>query len=167
LLDFSRQRKPDKTITDLNTILQECVKLVENQAIFHNIGIIQKFDPDMPRIILDPSQLQQVILNLIINAAEAMEEGGVLTIETEHIPADHAVKISISDTGCGIPDENMDKLFDPFFTTKEVGHGTGLGLAISYGIIREHGGYLEVESEIGKGTTFTVYLPMQIEEEAA
>jgi two-component system NtrC family sensor kinase len=166
LLDFSRQRKPDKTITNLNSVIDECIRLVENQAIFHNIELNEELDPDIPRIILDPSQLQQVMLNLIINAAEAMEEDGVLTIKTEHIPADHAVKISISDTGCGIPEENMDKLFDPFFTTKEVGHGTGLGLAISYGIIREHGGYLEVESEIGKGTTFTVYLPMQIEEEA-
>jgi two-component system NtrC family sensor kinase len=166
LLDFSRQRKPDKTIVDLNSVLNECVRLVENQSIFHNIEIKQDFDSDLPRIILDPSQLQQVILNLIINAAEAMEDGGVLTISTEHIPTDHAVKVSVSDSGCGIPEENMDKLFDPFFTTKEVGHGTGLGLAISYGIIREHGGYLEVDSEVGKGTTFTVYLPMQIEEEA-
>jgi two-component system NtrC family sensor kinase len=164
LLDFSRQRKPDKTIVNLNSVLQECVRLVENQAIFHNIQIVQEFDPKLPRIILDPSQLQQVILNLIINAAEAMEDGGVLTICTEHMAADHAVRISVSDTGCGIPEENMDKLFDPFFTTKEVGHGTGLGLAISYGIIREHGGYLEVASEVGSGTTFTVYLPMQIEE---
>lgn len=165
LLDFSRQRKPDKTIVDLNSVLQECVRLVENQAKFHNIQIVQEFDPKLPRIILDPSQLQQVILNLIINAAEAMDDGGVLTISTEHMTADHAVKISVSDTGCGIPEENMDRLFDPFFTTKEVGHGTGLGLAISYGIIREHGGYLEVDSEVGQGTTFTIYLPMQIEEE--
>lgn len=165
LLDFSRQRKPDKMIVDLNSVLQECLTLVENQALFHNIELKQEFDPGIPRIILDPSQLQQVILNLIINAAEAMEEGGELNIKTHHLPSDHAVGISVSDTGYGIPEEHMEKLFDPFFTTKEVGHGTGLGLAISYGIVREHGGSIDVNSDVGKGTTFTVYLPLQIEEE--
>lgn len=165
LLDFSRQRKPDKTIVVLNSVLQECLTLVENQALFHNIELRQEFDRTIPRIILDPSQLQQVFLNLIINAAEAMEDGGELTISTRHIPSEHAVAISVTDTGYGIPEDNMDKLFDPFFTTKEVGHGTGLGLAISYGIVREHGGTIDVDSEVGKGTTFTVHLPLQIEEE--
>ncbi len=166
LLDFSRQRKPDKTICDLNTVVQECLTLVENQATFHNIEIIHDFDPKLPKVLLDPSQIQQVILNMIINAAEAMHEGDCcLSVSTRVAPDQKAVEILVSDTGEGIHPEDMEKLFDPFFTTKEVGHGTGLGLAISYGIVKEHGGVIHVDSVLNSGTTFTIRLPIRVEEE--
>jgi signal transduction histidine kinase len=108
--------------------------------------------------------MQQVFLNMIVNAAEAMEDGGTITTGTRSNSTENYIVINITDTGQGIPEENFDKLFDPFFTTKEVGHGTGLGLAISYGIIKEHGGEIFVESELGKGTTFLIRLPLEKEE---
>jgi two-component system NtrC family sensor kinase len=161
LLDFSRQRKPDTTVCDINSVLEECVSLLENQAPFHNIQLVKELEQGLPMILVDPSQMQQVFINIIINAAEAMEEGGQLTLKTRFDPTDEFVEIDFTDTGHGIPEEYMEKLFDPFFTTKEVGHGTGLGLAISYGIIKEHQGTISVESEVDKGTTFQVRLPKQ------
>jgi two-component system NtrC family sensor kinase len=144
--------------------MQECLTFIENQATFQNIEFMKHFEPDLPMILVDPSQMQQVFLNMIINAAEAMEEGGELTIQTKLDPTGDFISIEISDTGYGIPEEHFDKLFDPFFTTKEVGHGTGLGLAISYGIVKEHKGTINVESTLGKGTTFIIRLPIRPEE---
>ena len=166
LLDFSRQRKPDKRLSSVNRILEECVSLVDNQVLFHNIRIVTNPNKDLPQILMDPSQIQQIFMNLIINAAEAMNGAGKLTLTTRFVPADNAVEVDFSDTGHGISEEDLDRIFDPFFTTKEVGHGTGLGLAISYGIIKEHKGTISVESQMGKGTTFTVRLPVTTEQEA-
>jgi two-component system NtrC family sensor kinase len=163
LLDFSRQRKPQKRSYDVNLILQECVSLVENQALFHNIQITKDFKENLPLVIIDPSQIQQVIMNMIINAAEAMDGSGRLTLATRFDPVEKFIEVEFTDTGRGISEENMERVFDPFFTTKEAGHGTGLGLAISYGIIKEHKGTISVESEIGKGTTFIVRLPVTTE----
>jgi two-component system NtrC family sensor kinase len=160
LLDFSRQRKPDTTICDINAVIQECVTFVENQASFQNIEFNELLETDMSMTVVDPSQMQQVFLNMIINAAEAMEDGGTLTLETRSNLTENSIEISITDTGYGIPEEHFAKLFDPFFTTKEVGHGTGLGLAISYGIIKEHGGEISVESKVGEGSTFLIRLPI-------
>ncbi|MFZ5822153.1 MAG: sensor histidine kinase [Chloroflexota bacterium] len=160
LLDFSRHKNPDKALCNINTLLTGCVSLVENQAIFHNIEIISNLDPSLPMIIVDPSQVERVFLNLIINAAEAMEGSGKLTITTTMDAKTRCIDIDVKDTGPGITDENLEKIFDPFFTTKETGHGVGLGLAISHGIVNEHGGSLTVETEPGKGTTFTVSLPL-------
>ncbi|HEY44192.1 MAG TPA: HAMP domain-containing protein [Anaerolineae bacterium] len=165
LLDFSRQRKPDKTICDINSVIEECVALVENQALFHNIKITKQFEENLPKVVVDPSQMQQVFMNMIINAAEAIEESGQLNLETRYNPDQELFEIAITDTGHGIPEEDMEKLFDPFFTTKEVGHGTGLGLAISYGIIKEHKGTILVETAVGKGTTFLIRLPVKVAEE--
>ena len=167
LLDFSRQRKPDKTICDINAVMEECVALIENQALFHNIEITKQFEEDLPMVVVDPSQMQQVFMNMIINAAEAMEDSGRLDLATRFIRGEDLFEIEITDTGQGIPEENMEKLFDPFFTTKDVGHGTGLGLAISYGIIKEHKGTISVETEVGKGTTFLIRLPMKAMEEGS
>lgn len=164
LLDFSRQRKPDTTVCDINTVIQECVTFVENQASFQNIEIVERFETDLPMTVVDPSQMQQVFLNMIINAAEAMEDGGTLTLKTHSNFTENSIEISITDTGYGIPEEHFAKLFDPFFTTKEVGHGTGLGLAISYGIIREHDGEISVESKVGEGSTFLIRLPLRKED---
>jgi two-component system NtrC family sensor kinase len=166
LLDFSRQRKPDKRLFDVNVVLQECVSLVANQALFHNIEIVQNLAEPLPRLLMDPSQIQQVFMNLIINAAEAMNGAGRLTLRTRFDPCAQVVEAQFTDTGHGIRLEDKERIFDPFFTTKEVGHGTGLGLAISYGIIKEHNGMVTVESEAGRGATFTVRLPVTNEEGA-
>jgi two-component system NtrC family sensor kinase len=167
LLDFARQRKPDKTLCMVNSVLQECVSLVENQALFHNIQIIENYQSDLPMVVIDPAQIERVFMNLIINAAEAMDGAGRLTLTT-HLSTDRqCIDIEVSDTGHGIREEDMDKIFDPFFTTKDVGHGTGLGLAISYGIVKGHKGTIAAESEIGKGTTFTVKLPVNGTKEGA
>lgn len=163
LLDFSRQKKPDKTHCNINTLLQGCVSLVEKHAIFHNISITWNLQEDLPSVILDPSQVERVFLNLIINAAEAMDGNGRLSLATRFIRKKKLVEIKVQDTGHGISQENITKIFDPFFTTKETGHGVGLGLAISYGIVKEHKGNLYVESELEKGTTFTITFPLTSE----
>jgi two-component system NtrC family sensor kinase len=160
LLDFARQRKPEKRLSNVNRVLEECVSLVDNQALFHNIRIVQHLAQDLPKVLMDPSQIQQVFMNMIINAAEAMHGNGQLTITTRHVLADSAVEVEFTDSGHGIKEEDLDRIFNPFFTTKEVGHGTGLGLAISYGIVQEHKGTITVESQEGQGATFTIRLPV-------
>jgi two-component system NtrC family sensor kinase len=166
LLDFSRQRKPQKRSSDVNLILQECVSLIDDQTLFHNIQIIKDIKENLPRVVIDPSQMQQVFINMIMNAAEAMDGSGQLTLTTRLEPIDGFIEIEFIDTGHGISDENLERIFDPFFTTKEMGHGTGLGLAISYGIIKEHQGTISVQSEVDKGTTFVVRLPVTTETQA-
>ncbi len=159
LLDFSRQKTPHRSAFDVNMVLDECVSLVERQEMFHNIEIVRDLEPGLPEVIMDPSQIQQVFMNLIINAAEAMDGTGRLILRTKLGPQSQCVEISVADTGVGITPEHMGKVFVPFFTTKEAGQGVGLGLAISYKIIQEHKGQMGVESEPGKGTTFTIRLP--------
>ncbi len=160
LLDFSRHRNPDKTLCSVNNLLRRCVSLVDRQTIFHNIEIVMNLDESDPLVVVDPSQVERVFLNLIINAADAMDNNGTLTLITGQDQAMKCVEIKVRDTGHGISEENMEKIFDPFFTTKETGHGVGLGLAISFGIVNEHNGAITVESESGKGTTFTVSFPL-------
>ena len=161
LLDFSRQRQPDKSYFDINMIIDECISLVEMQALFHNIHISRNFQANLPLAVIDPSQIERVFMNMIINAAEAMNGNGYLTINTRENQKTGQIDIAFSDTGHGISPENLRKIFDPFFTTKDVGHGTGLGLAISYGLVRSHNGSIQVESTVGEGTTFIVSLPME------
>ncbi|MCA2000363.1 MAG: cache domain-containing protein [Chloroflexi bacterium] len=160
LLDFSRHKNPDKTLCSVNNLLRRCVSLVERQTIFQNIEIVMELDESDPLAVVDPSQVERVFLNLIINAADAMENGGTLTLITRRDQAMKCVEVKVRDTGHGIAEENMEKIFDPFFTTKETGHGVGLGLAISYGIVKEHNGAINVESAPGKGATFTVSFPL-------
>jgi two-component system NtrC family sensor kinase len=161
LLDFSRQRQPDKSFFDINAIIDDCISLVELQALFHNIHIIRNLQADLPLAVIDPSQIERVFMNMIINAAEAMDGNGHLTINTRENKKTNHIEIAFSDTGHGISEENLKKIFDPFFTTKDVGHGTGLGLAISYGLVRSHKGSILVESTVGEGTTFIVSLPIE------
>jgi len=161
LLDFSRQRQPDKSYYDINAIIDECISLVELQALFHNIHINRNLQAGLPLAVIDPSQIEQVFMNMIINAAEAMDGNGYLTISTRVNEITKDVEIAFSDTGPGISEENLRKIFDPFFTTKDVGHGTGLGLAISYGLVRSHKGSILVDSIVGEGTTFIVSLPIE------
>ncbi|HUV66738.1 MAG TPA: cache domain-containing protein [Sedimentisphaerales bacterium] len=163
LLDFARQSEPNIEESDVDEILKRTLSLLENQALFQNIKITTTLSASLPRAMMDSGQIQQVFTNIIFNAAEAMAGEGELAVVSRTTPGDEWVEIEFTDTGCGIPRENLEKIFDPFFTTKEVGRGTGLGLAVSYGIIARHKGTIEVESEPGKGTTFIVRLPLRIE----
>jgi two-component system, NtrC family, sensor kinase len=159
LLDFARQRKPDKKLWNINTLIDNTLSLLEKQAPFHNIEIKKDFKADMPPLFIDGDQIEQVFMNILLNAADAMaEKGGKLTIRTDL--KDGMAEVSFADTGVGITREHISKLFDPFFTTKQTGRGTGLGLAISYGIVQSHNGDIKVESELGKGSTFYVKLPI-------
>ncbi len=159
LLEFSRPKEPEMVPTDIHEVLDRALAIFEPQALFQNIKVQKEFS-EVPRVIADGSQLQQVFTNIISNAAEAMAGSGVLTIRTSWEKETGLIKIEFTDTGHGIRPEDMKRLFEPFFTTKEVGKGTGLGLAISYGIVQKHQGSIEVRSEIGKGSTFTVVLPI-------
>ena len=163
LLSFAREKKLRASEVNVNDILEEVLSLVVNQSLFHNIKIKKSFDQGPQTIVADETQLKQVFLNIILNAAQAMEGNGKLTIST--IFDKKQIKIKIADTGPGIPPEVMGKLFSPFFTTKE--KGTGLGLAISYGIIERHQGKIDVETDLGKGSTFVITLPVSVSEETA
>jgi two-component system NtrC family sensor kinase len=163
LLDFSRQTEPKVEQSDVNEILKRTLSLVENQALFQNVKINSEFSPSLPKAMMDSSQIQQVFTNIILNAAESIEGQGELTVATRIAPDNESIEIKFTDTGCGIPQENLEKLFDPFFTTKEVGRGTGLGLAVSYGIVARHKGTINVKSKPGQGSTFVVRLPLKTE----
>ena len=160
LLQFSRHSKVNPELADLNKILQNTLSLVTKQAQFLNITVAVNYDPQLPPVMADKSELEEVFMNILINAAQAMQERGTITITTRHSAADNSVEVLISDTGCGVPPDKIDKLFHPFFTTKESGQGTGLGLSIAYGIITSHHGSISVESEVGKGSTFKIRLPI-------
>jgi signal transduction histidine kinase len=148
--------------TDINDVVNRALSIFERQALFQNIRI-QKECSDLPRLIADGAQLQQVFTNIIANAAEAMDGNGVLTIRTYLNCQTDCIKVDFTDTGHGVREEDKPRLFEPFFTTKEVGKGTGLGLAISYGIVQKHQGSIQVQSELGKGSTFTVVFPLKKE----
>lgn len=160
LLDFSRQTQIEAAIADINQILHGTLALLTQQALFHNVQVVSDLDETLPKVFVDVGQMQQVFLNIILNAVEAMEGKGKLTI-TSRLDADgQHVLLSISDTGPGIPKEVINKIFEPFFTTKPQGKGTGLGLAIAYGIVQKHKGEITVQSRVNEGTTFTVRLPV-------
>jgi two-component system NtrC family sensor kinase len=167
LLDFSRQRKSNKTLYDVNKVLRQCVSLLENQVLFHNIEMESTLAADLPMTVLDPSQLERVFMNIIINAAEAMEGKGRLVMATKYDPGTEHIEIMFSDTGPGISQENLKRVFSPFFTTKDAGHGVGLGLAISYGIVKDHNGDIRVENPPGGGAKFVVRLPVTSEGEGS
>jgi len=166
LLAFSRQTKLDQEPTDVNMLIRSVILPMENQALIKGVSI--KFNPgeNLPTVTLDRNQFQSVLINLIINALDATEPGGTINIYTTtglsaSDTGHKGVEITIADTGCGIPPDNLDKLFDPFFTTKEVGQGTGLGLSVSYGIVQRHRGTIRVQSELGKGSTFFIWIPIE------
>lgn len=160
LLDFSRQSKAEKELVDVNKIIEETLSLIAKQAQFFNVNIIRNCDPDLPWVMADQSQLQQVFMNILMNAVQAMDERGTITVVTRYVASASCIELAISDTGRGIPPDKIDRIFDPFFTSKTSGEGTGLGLSIAYGIVTTHGGTISVRSEIGKGSTFTIRLPL-------
>ncbi len=166
LLDFSRQTELDREPTDVNRVIRQTLSLVENQALIKGVSL--NFEPGegLPTITLDRNQIQSVFLNILINALDATDAGGSITVTSgigvsTSKPGQKGIEILFTDTGCGIPPENLNRLFDPFFTTKDVGQGTGLGLSVSYGIVERHGGTIWVQSKVGKGSTFKVWLPIE------
>jgi signal transduction histidine kinase len=163
LLDFARQSPPAFRPVDLNAIVNRAFELAEHPARLQHIQTIKKLDSSLPEMTADFDQLQQVFTNLILNAIQAMPDGGTLTLRTSF--SDGWFKVEVRDTGCGISQENMRKLYTPFFTTKQEVKGVGLGLAVSYGIVQRHLGKIEVQSREGEGSLFTVYLPAQREKE--
>ena len=161
LLNFARQQDVMAQQTNVHLLMDQMIKGFDQQPTFDAIKVIREYSPDLPTIQADPGQLQQVFVNLITNAAEAMEGGGTLTISTRSI-GDQSVEIKFTDTGGGIPKEDFHKIFTPFYTTKILGKGTGLGLSIVYGIIKMHRGQITVQSKIQEGTTFTITLPVRL-----
>lgn len=159
LLDFARRKDPLIQGVDVNKLIEDMAKLVEKEASQKNIRIVRAYRKDMPTIHTDPPLLRQVILNLLNNASYAVRENGEIRIETRALD-NGLTELVIKDNGCGIPKNDLGKIFDPFFTTKPPGKGTGLGLSICHGIIVRLGGQITVESEPGKGTAFTVRLPI-------
>lgn len=157
LLDFARERAVVKEPLNVNEVIVRTVRLIRNQKLFDRIVIAEELANDLPVIEGDMNQLQQVLLNLALNACEAMPSGGTLAISTR--AEDRGVVVQLADTGCGIRPEHLEQVFEPFFTTKPVGKGTGLGLSVSYGIVQQHGGTIELASEPGRGTTFTLIFP--------
>ncbi len=161
LLGFARRMEPIREQVDVNRTLNDTIDFLENESKFRNINIHIDPQPDLPKIRSDSSQLQQVFLNIMNNAIDAIGKGGEIHIETSYLAKNYEIMIRIADNGPGITKENLNKIFDPFFTTKKVGEGTGLGLSIVYSIIEKLGGRIVVASEIGQGTTFTIYFPVQ------
>jgi signal transduction histidine kinase len=154
--DFARAENKEWLWADLNSGLDSTLNIVRNEIKYH--CTLNKVYGDIPKVYCIPSQINQVLMNLLVNAAQSIPKKGEITIRTGQVGEE--VFISISDTGSGIPAENLTQIFEPFFTTKPVGKGTGLGLAISFDIVKQHRGRIEVESTVGKGTTFTVWLPV-------
>jgi two-component system NtrC family sensor kinase len=160
LLSFSRQKELEHSRIDINHIIRSVTLLCRHRMELQNIAIIEKLDSDLPEITGDYNQIQQCIMNVIFNAMEVMPDGGKLTLSTSFERKKRMVHIKITDTGCGIPDENLSIIFEPFFSTKEEGKGVGLGLSVVYGIIREHQGSIFVDSKVGSGSTFTIRFPI-------
>ncbi len=166
LLDFAREAKPQLARTHLRPLLRRCLTLMEHQSAARQISFSLAPDGNLPDIQIDPHQIEQVFTNILMNAVDATPEGGKITVSTNLRKREDGpfIEVHFVDTGVGIPPEDLLRIFDPFFTTKEVGKATGLGLSVSYGIVRAHGGFIEVKSAVGSGTTFTVALPVKEDE---
>ncbi len=163
MLDFARAPEQEKTLTNINDILRDILLLVSYQPEYKNIVIKEDLNPAVPGIMAVHGQLKQVFMNVIINALQSMPEGGELIISTALNGDRKKIIVTVKDTGHGITEEEMSRIFQPFYTSKKT--GTGLGLSISYGIIKGHGGEIEVKSDLEKGTAFLIYLPVEGEEE--
>ncbi|HEX6738586.1 MAG TPA: ATP-binding protein [Vicinamibacteria bacterium] len=159
LLDFSRSRRPEVRPTDLNALCEQATDLVGHQMQLKRVKLARDLHPGLPTIPADEGQIRQVLIALLMNALDASGEGGTITVATHDGP-DGRVRLSVSDNGAGIAPEHLDKIFNPFFTTKPTGQGTGLGLAVCHGVVTAHGGEIRVESHVGKGTRFSVELPV-------
>ncbi len=160
LLEFSREKEPTRLKVEFNNIIAKAVKIIENEYRLRHIILEKQLAEDLPEITVDPSQVEQVVVNLLLNAAEAVETEGRVVIESRLGGSGNRLDIIVSDNGCGIETHQMSRIFDPFFSTKA--EGTGLGLAVIYGLVRNHQGTINVSSKAGEGTTFTVSLPLDL-----
>jgi two-component system NtrC family sensor kinase len=164
LLDFARQETPESKPVQINRVLSNVIGFLEDHVLFRRISVQTDLDPALPRVRGDENKLEQVFINLFVNAAQSMDGNGTMSMRTEFVPDTSRVQIECSDTGCGIDDEHLGKIFEPFFTTKQGGKGTGLGLSICHGIVEQYGGSIGIETSKGHGSTFTVSLPIAEEE---
>jgi len=160
LLSFSRECTMEMKCVDINDVLESVITLTRHKMELQNVQLVTKLSGSHLEVVGDKNALQQCFLNLIFNAVEAMPGGGTLTVVSEREEAKKRIRVSILDTGCGIPEEELDHIMEPFFTTKKEGEGTGLGLSIVYGVVKSHGGHVEVESRQGAGSQFTLYFPV-------
>jgi two-component system NtrC family sensor kinase len=163
LLQFSRQRDFMPETANLNHVLEQVITMMRRQGAFGAVGVDEQYAPNLPGVEVDVARIKQVFLNIINNAVYVMPNGGSLTIRT--LVNDRGVRVEFEDTGPGIAPEHRDRIFDPFFTTKPEVSGTGLGLSVSLGIVQSHGGTILVNSEVGKGATFIVVLPLRVDGE--
>jgi len=167
LLAFSRQSEIDVAETDLNAIVEKTLFLIGHKLELQGITLTKELGPDMPKVTCDADQIQQAVFAILINAVEAMADGGELMVTTRRVEGGNGegpwVEVTVSDTGTGIPEEVMPRLFEPFFTTKENKRGVGLGLSVVYGIVKRHRGRVDVKSEVGRGTTFVMAIPVKAE----
>lgn len=159
LLEFSREKKPQKTLVNINEIIKKTVSMLRNEFSLDHINVTADLSDEVPDSFIDQNQMQQVFINLILNAVEAVKDNGEINIRSNVINNHKRIRIDVSDNGCGIDQEHSGKLFEPFFTTKP--KGTGLGLAVTYGIIRNHKGDIRFCSTPGKGSTFIVEIPVE------
>jgi len=159
LLVFAHQTPPKKTRVDLNQIVEDSLYFFEARCAKEGVELVRNLSPDLPEIIADPAQLNQLIVNLVVNALQAMKEKGKITIHTQAY--DRQVCLVVEDTGTGMADDVLEQIFIPFFTTKDIGQGTGLGLPVVHGIVTAHGGSINVESEFGRGSRFEIRLPVE------
>ncbi len=160
LLNFARTSKPKTDLIRIDEALEDVLNFIQQHAGLENIDIKKDYDPSLPEMHLDEKKIKQVLMNLIMNAKHAIGERGTLSLSTGFNSSDHQIFVEVADTGYGIEKKNLVRVFDPFFTTKSTGEGTGLGLSVSYGIIKNHGGEIQVKSEIGKGSAFKILLPL-------
>jgi len=158
LLVFARQMPPQKTRINLNQVIEEGLYFFEARCAKVGIELVRSLSPELPEITADPGQMNQAVVNLVVNALQAMPEGGTLTVRTRL--CDHNVSLVVEDTGIGMSEDVLQQVFVPFFTTKDVGQGTGLGLPVVHGIVTSHGGTIRVESKAGRGTRFEIRLPV-------
>jgi len=161
LMLFSRQKTPEKTLFSINERIDDGLYLLESRIRKSKIKLVKNLGEDLPQIKIDTRQLHQVLVNIVVNAIQAMPEGGTLTISTEK--SINTITLKVEDTGTGMTKDQIDKIFIPFFTTKDINEGTGLGLPVVLGIVQSHGGYIDVESTPGEGSTFIVKFPINVE----
>ncbi len=161
LLNFARESEPETDVVQIHDIIDDVLNFMQHHSNLVDIRVETEYDPQVPSLQLDEKKIKQVFINLIMNAKHAVDSGGMIKITTSFDSRTGLLSIMVADTGHGIEKKNLSRIFDPFFTTKPTGEGTGLGLSVSYGIIRNHGGDIAVDSEIGKGSTFTITLPVE------
>ena len=159
MLKFCKPDSDERSPTNLNTLLKETLLFYERQFKNQNIRVSTQFDDNLPILMAIPNQLKQVFINMVINANAAMTSGGELRISSRYNAVGNEIVVSIEDTGVGIPQENLERIFEAFFTTRKEVKGVGLGLSLCHGFVSNHNGRIEVESQVGSGTIFTIYLP--------